>query len=186
MRDLDVNNNSDWNKNINLNRNYAKVRFDARSRNESFARMVVMGFMMEMNPTMDELQDVKTAVSEAVTNAIIHGYGIGQEEVFKKADEEKDSVPQVEMTCICEGQALVVIIEDKGIGIADIEEARQPFFTTKPDMERSGMGFAFMETFMDEVEVWSKPGEGTRVRMVKYISTETAGEENLSGEGSEQ
>lgn len=136
--------------------NNARIRFDARSENEGFARMVVMGFMMGMNPTMDELQDVKTAVSEAVTNAIIHGY------------ESRES-EQVEMTCTREGQKLIVTVEDKGIGIRDVEEARQPFYTTRAEEERSGMGFSFMETFMDEVEVVSKVGEGTCVKMCKYI-----------------
>lgn len=140
-------------------RNLAKVSFDACSMNEGFARMVVMGFMMDMNPTMDELQDVKTAVSEAVTNAIIHGYN-------------EENGKQVEMTCIREGQKLIVIVKDDGVGMEDVEEARQPFFTTKPDMERSGMGFAFMETFMDEVEVFSEIGKGTQVTMMKYITSE--------------
>ena len=147
--------------------NYAKVIFDACSKNEGFARMVVMGFMMDMNPTMDELQDVKTAVSEAVTNAIIHGYGVGDGE-----ENDGKSCGQVEMTCTQEGTKLTIMIEDHGVGIEDVEEARQPFFTTKPDMERSGMGFAFMETFMDEVEVCSSVGEGTRVTMKKYIEME--------------
>ena len=139
--------------------NCARVDFDARSINEGFARMVAMGFMMDMNPTVDELADVKTAVSEAVTNAIIHGYG-----------EDEAQVSKVKMTCLRSGQQLTIIVEDFGVGIADIEKAREPFYTTKPDMERSGMGFAFMETFMDEVEIWSKPGEGTRITMSKYIS----------------
>lgn len=138
--------------------NHMKTIFDAKSVNEGFARMVVMGFMADMNPTMDELQDVKTAVSEAVTNAIIHGYN----------DEDK----QVELSCIREGEKLTIIVEDYGVGIEDVEQARQPLFTTKPDMERSGMGFSFMETFMDEVEVVSKVGEGTRVIMTKYIVRE--------------
>ena len=146
------------------NTNHARVSFDACSVNEGFARMVVMGFMMDMNPTMDELQDVKTAVSEAVTNAIIHGY-------------EQES-QQVEMTCLREGQKLTVIVEDHGVGIENVEEARQPFFTTKPDMERSGMGFAFMETFMDEVIVSSKLGEGTRVTMTKYIQSDRSDSEH--------
>lgn len=156
-------------------RNEARVSFDARSMNEGFARMVVMGFMMDMNPTMDELADVKTAVSEAVTNAIIHGYEIaapGQEMILDAAPNDKCGMSQVEMTCLREGQKLTVIVEDHGVGIENVEEARQPFFTTKPDMERSGMGFAFMETFMDEVEVVSKLGEGTRVTMTKYINKE--------------
>lgn len=136
-----------------------QVKFDAKSINEGFARMVVMGFMTDMNPTLDQLQDVKTAVSEAVTNAIIHGYN----------DEEQ----QVELCCERDGQKLTVIVVDHGVGIENVEEARQPFFTTKPDMERSGMGFAFMETFMDSVEVYSKPKEGTCVVMTKYIERES-------------
>ena len=149
---------------VMLQSNKAKISFDANSVNEGFARMVVMGFMMDMNPTMDELQDVKTAVSEAVTNAIIHGYG-GHE-------EEEKALPQVEMTCTRQGNKLTIVIEDYGIGIVDVEEARQPFFTTKPDQERSGMGFAFMETFMDEVEVTSQVGKGTCISMTKYITSE--------------
>lgn len=139
--------------------NRARISFDARSINEGFARMVVMGFMMDMNPTMDELTDVKTAVSEAVTNAIIHGY-------------EMEESQEVEMTCLREGDKLTIIIEDHGVGIGDVEEARQPFFTTKPDKERSGMGFSFMEAFMDEVEIVSKVGKGTRITMSKYIISE--------------
>ena len=139
--------------------NRARISFDARSINEGFARMVVMGFMMDMNPTMDELTDVKTAVSEAVTNAIIHGY-------------EMEESQEVEMTCLREGDKLTIIIEDHGVGIGDVEEARQPFFTTKPDKERSGMGFSFMEAFMDEVEIVSKVGKGTRITMSKYIIRE--------------
>lgn len=148
--------------------NHMYLKFDAKSINEGFARMTVAAFMMDMNPTLDELQDVKTAVSEAVTNAIIHGY-----ELEAKGDtecaEEKGQDKLVEMSCVREGQKIRISITDYGVGIPDVEEARQPFFTTKPDMERSGMGFAFMETFMDEVEVYSKVGEGTRVSMTKYI-----------------
>lgn len=140
--------------------NHMKVVFDAKSINEGFARMVVMGFMTDMNPTIDELQDVKTAVSEAVTNAIIHGY---------EGQEDK----QVEMICVRESQQLIITIIDHGIGIADIEQAKQPFYTTKPDMERSGMGFAFMETFMDKVEVVSQLGKGTQVTMTKYIARDS-------------
>jgi len=136
--------------------NCARVSFDAKSINEGFARMTVMAFMMDMNPTMDEMQDVKTAVSEAVTNAIIHGYPMEGEQ-------------QVEMFCHRQDQKVTITIEDHGVGIENVEKARQPFFTSKPDMERSGMGFSFMETFMDEVEIYSKLGEGTRVTMTKYI-----------------
>lgn len=150
-----------------MKKNRAKIVFDARSINEGFARMVVMGFMMDMNPTVDELQDVKTAVSEAVTNAIIHGYG-------EREDEKNESIYsyQVEMICVREEQKLSVTVTDFGEGIENVEEARQPFFTTKPEQERSGMGFAFMESFMDEVDVESKVGQGTRVTMSKYIKGE--------------
>lgn len=158
-------------------RNQVYVSFDARSVNESFARMVVMGFMIDMNPTMDELTDVKTAVSEAVTNAIIHGYEKDKAQTGETVREEDTGIPQVEMRCQREGQKLTIIIEDHGVGIADVEEARQPFFTTKPDMERSGMGFSFMESFMDELEVVSQPGEGTRVIMHKYIASKEPGGE---------
>lgn len=143
--------------------NHAYVSFDAKSVNESFARMVVMAFMTDMNPTLDELEDVKTAVSEAVTNAIIHGYNV---------ESEEGQGFQVEMSCKREGKKIVVSIVDHGVGIVDIETAKQPFFTTKPEQERSGMGFSFMESFMDEVDIYSKVGEGTRVTMTKYIGRE--------------
>ena len=136
--------------------NKMQLKFDAKSVNESFARMVVMAFMTDMNPTLDELEDVKTAVSEAVTNAIIHGYN--------------DETKQVELSCYREGEKLTVIVEDKGVGIGNVEEARQPFYTTKPEQERSGMGFAFMEAFMDEIQVESTLGQGTRITMIKYIA----------------
>ena len=153
-------------------RNQVSVSFDARSVNEGFARMVVMGFMIEMNPTMDELTDVKTAVSEAVTNAIIHGYERTEEQ---ENEDMQTEVPQVEMRCLREGQNLTIIVEDQGVGIADVEQVRQPFFTTKPEMERSGMGFSFMESFMDEVEIQSQPGVGTRIIMHKYIASKESG-----------
>lgn len=135
--------------------NKMHLTFDAKSVNEAFARMTVMAFMADMNPTIDELEDVKTAVSEAVTNAIIHGYN--------------DETKQVELSCERDGKKLTVVVEDKGVGIPNIEEARQPFYTTKPEQERSGMGFAFMEAFMDEIRIASAPGEGTRITMTKYI-----------------
>ena len=132
-----------------------QVIFDAKSENEGLARMLVTAFMSEMNPTLEQIADVKTAVSEAVTNAIIHGY-----------DNEEESVC---LSCDRDGQQLVVSVEDKGIGIGDVEQAMQPFYTTKPQLERSGMGFAFMEAFMDRIEVRSAVGEGTKVVMWKYI-----------------
>ena len=141
-------------------KNHMYLKFDAISCNESLARMTVAAFMMNMNPTLDEVQDVKTAVSEAVTNAIVHGYPVGQ------MNETKN---EIEMNCVQEETCIRISIVDKGVGIEDIEEARQPFFTTKPEQERSGMGFAFMETFMDEVEVESTPGIGTKVVLTKYI-----------------
>ena len=138
--------------------NHMQVHFDAKSVNEGLARMVVTAFMTNMNPTLEQIADVKTAVSEAVTNAIIHGY--------------EGETKQVELTCDQNGQQLVVTVEDHGVGIEDLEQALQPFFTTKPELERSGMGFSFMEAFMDRIEVRSKKGEGTRVVMWKYIERE--------------
>ena len=138
--------------------NHMQVHFDAKSVNEGLARMVVTAFMTNMNPTLEQIADVKTAVSEAVTNAIIHGY--------------EDETKQVELPCDQNGQQLVVTVEDHGVGIEDLEQALQPFFTTKPELERSGMGFSFMEAFMDRIEVRSKKGEGTRVVMWKYIERE--------------
>jgi stage II sporulation protein AB (anti-sigma F factor) len=132
-----------------------KVFFDARSVNEGLARMLVTAFMSGMNPTLEQLADVKTAVSEAVTNAIIHGY------------EETEG--EVALCCDRDGQQLVVTVEDQGVGITNLEQAMQPFYTSRPELERSGMGFSFMEAFMDRIEVRSQPGEGTRVVMWKYI-----------------
>ena len=133
-----------------------KLQIDSLSRNEEFARVMAAVFMSRMNPTLEEIDDVKTAVSEAVTNAIIHGY----------SDESR----QVRIACDRQGGELMVTVEDDGIGIADIEQARQPFYTSKPQLERSGMGFAFMEAFTDRLEVESCPGKGTRVVLWKYIA----------------
>lgn len=138
--------------------NHMQVSFDAKSVNEGLARMVVTAFMTEMNPTLEEIADVKTAVSEAVTNAIIHGY------------EDEDEL--VELSCERSGQQLMVTVEDHGAGIANVQEAMQPFYTSKPQMERSGMGFSFMEAFMDKIEVRSDLGKGTKVVMWKYIERE--------------
>lgn len=139
--------------------NHMQVIFDAESVNESLARMVVTAFMTDMNPTLEQVSDVKTAVSEAVTNAIIHGY-----------ENKEDSV---ELCCDRDGQQLIVTVEDHGVGIADVERARNPFYTTKPELERSGMGFTFMEAFMDKVEVCSQLGVGTKVVMWKYIERDS-------------
>ncbi len=136
-------------------KNEMRVEFDSLSINEGFARVTVAAFIAELNPTLDELADIKTAVSEAVTNAIIHGY-----------EEQKGKVV---LSCAIADQFVELSVEDTGKGIADIEKARTPFFTTKPELERSGMGFAFMEAFMDEVQVESEPGKGTRVIMKKSL-----------------
>lgn len=137
--------------------NEMRLDFPALPENESFARMVISGFMLPLNPTLEQLADVKTAVSEAVTNAIIHGYGSGKGTVRMHA------------VCTDDG-ALVIDIIDKGCGIADVDHARQPFYTTDEDDERSGMGFTVMESFMDSVEVCSSVGCGTTVRLVKQIA----------------
>lgn len=147
--------------------NHMQVMFDAKSVNESLARMVVTAFMTDMNPTLEQISDVKTAVSEAVTNAVIHGYG------YENENENENREDSVELRCDREGQQLVVTVEDYGVGIADVEQARNPFYTTKPELERSGMGFTFMEAFMDKVEVCSQLGVGTKVVMWKYIERES-------------
>lgn len=139
----------------NKKENHMHICFDARSTNEAMARMVVSAFMMEMNPTLEQLADVKTAVSEAVTNAIVHGYS--------------NELQQVELVCDQEDGNLQIMVIDHGVGIEDVPGAMQPFYTSKPEMERSGMGFAFMQAFMDQVSVESQPGVGTKVILRKYI-----------------
>ncbi|MGN0333930.1 MAG: anti-sigma F factor [Lachnospiraceae bacterium] len=137
------------------NTNEMQVIFDSRSSNESFARVTVASFMTSLNPTVEEVSDVKTAVSEAVTNAIIHGY-----------DNE---VHNIYIKCRTKENTLYLEIRDEGKGIEDISQAMEPLFTTRPELERSGMGFSFMEAFMDKLEVISKPGKGTTVKMEKTI-----------------
>lgn len=147
---------------INIRRkikNWMQLEFQAISENEQLARIAVASFITPLNPTLEEMADVKTAVSEAVTNAIIHGY------------EEKEGV--VYLRCRLNGDLLEVEIEDKGMGIDNIEQAMEPMFTTKPDKDRSGMGFSFMEAFMDELEVTSIPGAGTTIIMKKKLGTES-------------
>lgn len=151
--------------------NEMKMEFDAISENESFARMAVAAFAMSLNPTLEELSDIKTAVSEAVTNAIIHGYGNlrGYEKNEYKQKDISSKEGKVYMKCRILGDVLFIDVIDKGEGIADLEKAMEPLFTTKPELDRSGMGFAFMEAFMDDLEVESKPGEGTKIHMIKKI-----------------
>ena len=147
---------------INIKRkikNWMQMEFQAISENEQLARIVVASFITPLNPTLEEMADVKTAVSEAVTNAIIHGY------------EEKEGL--IYLRCRLNGDLLEVEIEDKGKGIDNIDQAMEPMFTTKPDRDRSGMGFSFMEAFMDELEVTSIPGAGTIVTMKKKLGTES-------------
>jgi len=137
-------------------RNEMRMDFPAKSENEAFARMVISGFMLPLNPTIEDLADVKTAVSEAVTNAIVHGYGNGRGTVRLHAMYTDDGV-------------ITVDIIDRGCGISNIGDAMKPFFTTSDSDERSGMGFTVMESFMDVVEVSSTVGEGTTVRLIKQI-----------------
>ena len=137
------------------NTNEMEIRFESRSANEGFARVAVASFLTQLNPTVEEVADVKTAVSEAVTNAIIHGY--------------ENEIHKVHIRCRIEDNVFTVEVCDKGKGIENVEEAMQPMFTTKPEQDRSGMGFAFMEAFMDEVNVESEVGKGTTVTMVKRL-----------------
>ncbi|MBP3338467.1 MAG: anti-sigma F factor [Lachnospiraceae bacterium] len=131
------------------------LEIDSISENENFARVTVAAFVSRLNPTLEEIADIKTAVSEAVTNAIVHGY------------DGKEGI--VYITCEIEENEVHITIEDKGIGIENVDKAREPLYTTKPDDERSGMGFVFMEVFMDSLTVESKISEGTIIRMSKKI-----------------
>lgn len=142
--------------------NEMKMEFDSCSENEGFARVAAAAFLTQLNPTVEEVSDVKTAVSEAVTNAIIHGYE-------GKVCGADGLVHKIEMTCRIKKKQFILTVKDAGVGIADIARAREPMYTTKPELDRSGMGFAFMEAFMDDVAVVSAPGEGTAVTMTKTI-----------------
>jgi len=141
--------------------NFMKVQFAARSENESFARVVVAAFVSQLDPTMDELNDLKTVVSEAVTNSIIHGY-----------DSDPEGI--VTISAALDYETIHLTIEDQGQGIEDLELAQQPLYTSKPELERSGMGFTIMENFMDEFEVTSEPGRGTSISMKKTIVSKKA------------
>ncbi len=131
------------------------VEFDSISSNESLARVMAAAFLTKLDPTLEEVDDVKTAVSEAVTNAIIHGYENGE--------------GTVSMECLIHNNEFTVIVSDKGVGIEDIEKAKEPLYTTREEEERSGMGFSFMEIFMDSLLVESEPFKGTKVTMKKKI-----------------
>ncbi|MBD5545562.1 MAG: anti-sigma F factor [Lachnospiraceae bacterium] len=145
-----------------------KLEFDALPENEGFARVAVSAFLTSLNPTLEEVEDVKTAVSEAVTNCIIHGYGLGYETILCQDKEpEEHPIPKVYISCTIEKDTISIEIKDTGVGIENIKQAMEPLFTTKPELERSGMGFAFMEAFMDRLFVDSALGKGTIVRMEK-------------------
>lgn len=149
------------NTNANQAGNFMSLKFAAKSENESFARVTVAAFVSQLDPTMDEITDLKTVVSEAVTNSIIHGYDGNPEGV-------------VSISAAIEGDTVTLIIEDQGRGIEDVELAKQPLYTSKPELERSGMGFTIMENFMDEFDVTSEMGRGTRIRMKKRIVSKKA------------
>lgn len=142
-------------------KNQMDLKFSALSQNESFARVTVGAFIAQLDPTMEEMTEIKTVISEAVTNAIIHGY-----------HNNPEGMVYIHVTI--ENGTIELMIRDEGLGIDDIEEARQPLFTTKPELERSGMGFTIMENFMDHVEVVSEPMIGTTVYLKKTLTNSKA------------
>lgn len=135
--------------------NKMKLEFDSKSENEGFARVAVASFCTRLDPTIEEIADIKTAVSEAVTNCVVHGY--------------ENKIGTITIECRIVDNEITIIVHDDGVGIDDIGRAMEPLFTTKPELERSGMGFSFMEAFMDQLEVESKKGAGTTVNMKKRI-----------------
>ena len=137
------------------NTNELTIVFDSRPVNEGMARIAAASFCTQLNPTLEEVADLKTAVSEAVTNCIIHGY--------------EGEIHKIRMDLKLKGREIFVDITDQGVGISDVKKAMEPLYTTKPEKERSGMGFTFMEAFMDEVTVDSEVGVGTSVHMKKTI-----------------
>lgn len=138
-----------------INDNEMKLEFLSKSNNEAFARITVAAFVSQLDPTIEEISDIKTAVSEAVTNSIVHGY--------------EDKIGIINIKCIIENRKIIIEITDNGKGIENIEMAKQPLYTSKPNLERSGMGFTIMESFMDELKVESVLGVGTKVTMSKQI-----------------
>ena len=138
--------------------NKVSIELMSKSENEGFARVAVAAFVSQLDPTVEELTDVKTAVSEAVTNSIIHGY-----------ENKKEGIIKIEASIT--GNEITIIIEDYGNGIKDVKQAMEPLYTSKPELERSGMGFTVMETFMDNLEVVSEYGKGTKVIMKKKFNT---------------
>ena len=146
--------------------NEMKIEFLSKSNNEAFARISVAAFIAQLDPTLEELADIKTAVSEAVTNSIIHGY------------EEKTGI--VKLNCKITKDEVFIEVSDSGKGIENVEIAKQPLFTTKANLERSGMGFTIMESFMDDVQVESVLGIGTKVTMKKKIKNNSQEEEKIA------
>ena len=147
--------------------NNMTLEFDAKSENESLARIAVASFLTEIDPTVEEINDIKTAVSEAVTNSIVHGYNEGPGKITLKCKLVCNQYEKQDTYTV--SSFITIEIKDLGVGITNIEKAREPLFTTKPEFERSGMGFMFMEMFMNKVDVISEPGKGTTVIMEKTL-----------------
>ena len=141
-----------------LNKNNMLLKFLSLSENESFARSVIGCFALKLDPTIEEISDIKTAVSEAVTNCIVHGY--------------PNSVGEITIESNIIGDEVHINVFDNGVGIENIEKAIEPFYTTKPNEERSGMGFTIMQNFMDDIQIKSKKGEGTKIYMIKKIKSD--------------
>ena len=139
-----------------LSENKFKLSFPSKSINESFARMAVSAFCMQFDPTIEQINDIKTAVSEAVTNCAVHAY--------------PDQIGTIYITADIKENALIISVKDKGVGMSDVKKAMEPMFTTDTQNERAGLGFAVIQAFMDKVKVFSNPGKGTRVVMTKIIS----------------
>jgi stage II sporulation protein AB (anti-sigma F factor) len=150
-------------------KNSMKLEFCAYPANEGFARVAVAAFMAGLDPTVEQMEDVKTAVSEAVTNCIIHGYEMTKEKIQESSKGEAKQAPQIYMEMRIEDKTIHIAIRDEGVGIGNIAKAMEPLYTSKPELDRSGMGFAFMEAFMDDVKVESTEGCGTTVFLSKQI-----------------
>jgi stage II sporulation protein AB (anti-sigma F factor) len=137
--------------------NEMNLNFVSLSENESFARVAVAAFAAQLNPTLEEINEIKTVVSEAVTNSIIHGYS--------------ETIGYIYLNCNITGDRMELVITDHGCGIQDLEQAKQPLYTSRPDLERSGMGFTIMESFVDQFYVESEAGNGTTIRLIKHFKT---------------
>lgn len=146
-----------------INENEMKLEFISKSNNEAFARITVAAFVSQLDPTIEEISDIKTAVSEAVTNSIVHGY--------------EDKLGIINLKCKIKDREVTIEIADNGKGIENIEMAKQPLYTSKPNLERSGMGFTIMESFMDNLKVESVLGLGTKITMKKIIKEQPKNEE---------